>query len=250
MKNEKIYNKWTEFINDQKYKIYFMSDEELWKKRLEDVKLYIDTNNKRPPNIDKNKQIKKLGDWLSKQLQHYKKNLMSNKQIYNKWTEFINDQKYKIYFMSDEELWEKRLEHVKLYIDSNNKRPSSTNKNKQIKKLGDWLSNQLQNYKKNLMSNEQIYKKWTEFINDQKYKIYFMSDEELWEKRLKDVKLYIDSNNKRPPKSDKNEQIKKLGDWLSNQLQNYKKKDRIMLNNEIYKKWTEFINDPIYKNYF
>jgi hypothetical protein len=38
--------------------------------------------------------------------------------------------------------------------------------------------------------------------------------------------------------------------WLSHQQQNYKKKEHIMKNNEIYNKWTEFLNDNNYKKYF
>ena len=39
---------------------------------------------------------------------------------------------------------------------------------------------QLKNYKKKkeIMSNEEIYNKWTEFINDKKYISYFQSNEE------------------------------------------------------------------------
>ena len=106
---------------------------------------------------------------------------MSNEEIYNKWTEFITDNKYKIYYESNEDYWIKTLNQVKKYIDENNKKPSSTDKNVWIRKLSNWIRHQQQNYqnKKYIMSNEEIYNKWTTFINDNKYKIYFQSNKKI-----------------------------------------------------------------------
>ena len=52
--------------------------------------------------IDKDKQIKQLGQWISTQQQNYKKkaNIMTNEEIYNNWTNLLNDDKYKQYFTS------------------------------------------------------------------------------------------------------------------------------------------------------
>ena len=98
---------------------------------------------------------------------------MVNELIYNKWTEFINDDNYKKYFLSNEDVWILNLVNVKKYIDENGKRPSDSDKNKDIKQLGQWISNQITNYKsrKHIMKNDLIYNKWLEFMN--KYKCYF-----------------------------------------------------------------------------
>jgi hypothetical protein len=110
-----------------------------------------------------------LGAWIQTQLHNYKnkKYIMSNKNIYNKWTEFINDEKYKIYFLDNETEWINKLELVKKYIDENNKKPSKNDENKE---LSYWISHQVANYKKKtqIMSNEKIYNKWKEFINNYK----------------------------------------------------------------------------------
>ena len=76
----------------------------------------------------------------------------------------------------------------------NNKRPSSTNKNSNIRSYGQWISDQQDNYKNNkhIMSNPDIRKLWEEFINDPKYSKYFISNEEKWKLRLEKVKKYID----------------------------------------------------------
>jgi len=254
MTNEKIYNEWTEFINDSNYKIYFISNEDNWIETLNQIKLYIDTNKKRPSEKDKNVEIKQLGSWISRQLQNYKNKeyIMTNEKIYNEWTSFINDSNYKIYIQSNEDNWIETLNQIKLYIDTNNKRPSEKDKNVEIKQLGSWITNQLQNYKnkEHIMKDEKIYNEWTSFINDSNYKIYIQSNEDNWIETLNQVKLYINTNKKRPSEKDKNVEIKQLGRWIGTQLQNYKNKKHIMKNEKIYNEWTSFINDPIYKIYF
>ena len=64
---------------------------------------------------------------------------------------------------------------LKKYIVENKKRPSRTDKDKEIKILGVWLCKQLYNYKKQeqIMSNETIRHLWEDFINDDKYNEYF-----------------------------------------------------------------------------
>jgi len=254
MANEEIYNLWTEFINDPNYTVYFQSNEYNWKIILNEVKIYIDSNNKRPSTIDKNIKIKQLGSWLSTQQTNYKKkeHIMANEEIYNLWTEFINDPNYTVYFQSNEDNWKNVLNEVKTYIDTNNKRPAQTDKDIKIKQIANWICYQQTNYKKKteIMANEEIYNIWTEFINDPNYTVYFQSNEDNWKNILNEVKIYIDTNNIRPSQTDKDIKIKQLAKWIGHQQTNYKKKEQIMSNEEIYNLWTEFINDPNYTVYF
>jgi antitoxin component HigA of HigAB toxin-antitoxin module len=175
---------------------------------------------------------------------------MQNEIIRGKWEDFIS--KYKIYFLANEEEWLNTLESVKNYIDNNNKRPSTTSKDTYIKKIGLWISTQNNNYSqnKNIMLKNIIREKWLEFINDIKYKIYFLSNEEEWLNTLESVKKYIDNNNKRPSQHDKDINIKILGSWIGTQQKNYSKKEYIMKNDIIRGKWKEFINNTKYRKHF
>ena len=71
MKNENIRTLWKKFII--KYQEYFLDNETQWKNSLNKVKEYINENKKKPPEKDKNKEIKTLGKWISKQHTNYKK---------------------------------------------------------------------------------------------------------------------------------------------------------------------------------
>jgi len=71
---------------------------------------------------------------------------------------------------NNNEIWLNNLKLVEKYIIENNKIPLNTDKNKEIKQLGMWLSTQKQNYKNNeyIMKDENIRKQWETFID--KYK--------------------------------------------------------------------------------
>jgi superfamily II DNA or RNA helicase len=251
-----IRNKWITFINDSKYKKYFLSNEDDWNNTLELVKKYIDDNNKRPSNKDKdkNKIIQSYGTWIGTQQDNYKNKtfIMKNEEIYNKWYEFITDSKYKKYFISNEDEWISKLNIIKKYINDNNKKPSPSDKIKEIRSYNEWLNRQQINYLNNicLLKNIEIKNKWIEFINDSKYKKYFISDEDNWKNTLEIIKKYIDDNHKRPSHYDKNKQIQSYGHWISNQNTNYKDNLTIMKNEEIKTKWELFINDDKYKKFF
>jgi len=186
----------------------------------------MDENNKRPSSIDKDDKIKKSAEWLGTQSKNYnkKENIMKTEEKYNKWTEFITSEKYKKYFMSNEEKWFYNLNNIKKYIDTNNKRPIKENKDIEIKQLGQWISTQQDSYKKKdqIMKTDYIYDEWTVFINSEKYKKYFMSNEDAWNESLNDLKKYINENDKLPSSTDKDKQIKILNSWIANQKINYK----------------------------
>jgi superfamily II DNA or RNA helicase len=213
MKNLEIRVLWEKFI--EKYSEYFISNEEQWKKNLENVCKYIYENNKLPSTIDKNDSIKKLGYWVSTQKKNYEKKqfIMKNLEICKLWEEF--QEKYSEYFISNEEQWKNNLKKISKYIDLNNKLPSRIDKNDFIKKLSIWLSTQKENYakKEQIMKKSEICELWEKFI--EKYFEYFISNEEKWKNNLKEICDYIDKNKNLPSQIDKNDSIKKLGYWVS-----------------------------------
>ena len=227
-------------------------DELLWNYNLKKVKKYINKNNSKPSRKSKDITIKKLGKWFFNQNIYYKnkKNkIMNNEHIRIKWENFINE-----YFLTSDEIWNNNLNKVKLYIKNYNCKPSRYNKDKDIKKLGLWIINQQKKYKNNiidsflhtdLQKNNNI-NKWEQFINE--YSDYFLNNDELWNNNLEKVKNYIKENKCRPSNSNKDNNIKSLGIWMSNQHIHYKNNKFIMKNNNIKIKGEEFINE--YKEYF
>ena len=145
-------------------------------------------------------------------------------------------------------IWITKLDLVKKYIDENKNRPSAKDKNKDIKTYGQWIGNQITHYqnKQKIMTDETIRKLWEDFINDDKYKNYFLTNEEEWKLNLEWVKKYINENKKRPTRKNNDEKI--YGTWITLQVKNYKNKQQIMTASNIRKLWEDFINE--YKIYF
>jgi len=248
MKENSMRLEWEKFILD--YKQYFVSNEEEWFSTLEKVKKYINENGKRPSCKDTNNEINSLGSWINVQQQNYniKVQIMKEDNVRSEWEKFILD--YKQYFMSNEEEWLLTLGKVKKYIDDNKKRPLNNNDSNEIKTLGRWIDVQQRNYNKQLqiMKKDKIKLEWDKFISE--YKYYFVSKDEQWLLTMEKVKKYIDDNKKRPSYSNKNNEIKSLGSWISVQLQNYDKKVQIMKEDNIRKEWTNFTTSEKYKTYF
>ena len=252
MEDIEIYDLWTVFINE--YSEYFISAKDIWIKNLEEIKKYIDDNKKKPSKLDNEKYIISLYYWLSNNNHSYinKIDIMEkDTEIYNLYRDFINDPKYKEYFISDEEKWIKNLEEVKKFINENKRKPTETDKNCEVSKLALWLSKQQYKNKEGNITDIKINGKWNEFINDPSYKEYLLTENEKWYNNLNNVKEYINHNNNKPSWSNPNKNISTLGRWINSQTKNYKNKIHIMKNDEvIYNTWADFINDPKYKLYF
>ena len=127
-------------------------------------------------------------------------------------------------FMTNEEEWRMSLRLVETYIRKNGKRPHQKDKNEEIKHIGQWLSTQQKNYtdKNQIMKDDIIRAEYESFRA--KFPQLFMTYEEFWRLKLRLVETYIRKNGKRPSERDKNEEIKQLGQWLSNQQSRYNKK--------------------------
>ena len=146
------------------------------------------------------------------------------------------------------ESWEHRLDKVKKYIDNYHKKPVQHHSNIEIKMMGQWLSQQQNNYKRKieLMRNQEICDNWAIFI--QTYSKYFKQTDKLWEETLGKCMDYINKNKKRPSMHNHNTEIRKMGQWLSQQQNKYKRKIEIMKNPKIYNSFSEFLSE--YSEYF
>lgn len=257
MKDEYIYNFWTEFIEKYKQYFNFKSNEEIWCDTFNKLKEFIDNNNKKPSLLKSDEDQWKLKKWISHQEEHYEKrdqNYKDESRIYNEWKQFIESEKYGKYFIKNTNVddWINKLNNVKRYIDENKKRPNEKSKNAVESANGKWLSDAIYNCRndKYLFKNDDVKRIFKEFINE--YKEYIKSDidnpNEEWKKVLNDVKKFIETNKKRPSESSTGYEEKKLAKWVSRSIQNFKNKDDNMKNKEICLIWEQFIKD--YPEYF
>jgi hypothetical protein len=215
---------------------------------LEKIKKYIDENNKKPSTIDKNKEIKQMANWIGTQQKNYDKEqfIMKNKEIRKRWEQFV--EKYNEYFKSNEEIWNEKLEKVIQYINENHKKPSTIDKNKEIKQMANWIGTQQKNYDKEqqIMENKEIRKRWEQFVEE--YNGYFKSNEE-WNEMLKNINIYIEKNNKIPNRKNNDKKVKQMQYWIDHQNRNFSKREDIMKYDEKRMEWKNFItkNSKIFR---
>jgi len=239
MSNETLRNKWEEFAIE--YKDYFVKNDENWVNILNEVKEYININKKRP--IESTLNGKKLSTWIIRQNNNYKDNkfAMSDNSLRILWEEFKEE--YKDYLLTSNEIWLRTLEEVKIYIDNNEKKPTESNKDKEIRRLGYWIVHQRTNYgaKKYIMSNPEFRTIWDKFILD--YRDYFFSIEESWINTLGKVEQHMIMYEKKPSQKDLDPQIKKLGKWICVQKDYYKNFKYAMNNSSLRTTWEEFVTE-------
>jgi ribosomal RNA-processing protein 8 len=146
---------------------------EKWNNLLEELKIFIIDNKRRPSGSSINNTEKTLGSWVCNQLTIYKNKsqIMNDKNVYDLFTKFLEE--YSVYFKSKDMKWFENLLNLKSFIKTNKKRPSEDSKIKYERTLGKWLSHQLQNYKNKTegMKDTEKYKLWSQFLEE--YKEYF-----------------------------------------------------------------------------
>ena len=237
--NHQRCKKWEIFI--QEYKEYFKTLDENWDDTLNELKIFLDKE-KRKPNKRKEKE-KILDNWLSRQKKNYKNNnFKDNPKRCKQWEEFL--EKYKEYSSSIDEIWNDNLNELKLFLDKEKRIPNIINESE--KYLNKWISHQLQNYKakiKTFKNNPCHCAQWEKFIEE--YKDYFKSSEENWNDNLNKLKIFLDKEKRIPTQHKKIEQT--LGSWLCGQKRNYKK-DKFKDNPERRNQWEKFLEE--YKQYF
>jgi superfamily II DNA or RNA helicase len=243
MKNDIIRNIWNEFINNDNYKKYFITKKNIWYDKFDKLKKHLNEYHIKPT---KNSN-KLLYTWLKNQIHSYKAQIgrMKDTEIFDLWSEFINNDNYKKYFITPNDAWKIKLNELKNYLDSKHIRPRSNGDNKI---LCTWTTKQICNYKtqKEIMSDTSIYDIWTAFINNDNYKKYFLTYKQIWFNKFNDLKNYLNKHTKRPNMKEH----KLLCKWIQHQFENYKKETQIMKDTEIYDIWTEFIHNDSYKKYF
>ena len=267
MKNEDIWEKWTETLADPRYNKYLIIDQvQNWVNYHTKMCEFIDMSGKMPSEEAKNHEEKRLARWIGAQKKKYNpmgaefsKEGMKNEDIWTKWTDTIADPKYNKHLVIDREQdWINNLANVCTFIDNNGKAPSEIARDLEVQKLGRWIGAQKKKYNpmgaefsKEGMKNEDIWTKWTEILAVSKYGSVLADFIEMWKNHHRHMCAFIEKNGKSPSSYSKDVEIRTLGLWVSTQKQRYNASgphhsDRIMKKSEIWQIWTDTLADDKY----
>jgi len=244
-KNNELYELKEEIIMDSLGNIK-ECDFETFKRKIDEIEIYMKENGKRPNRRDNNIKIKIMGYFLDRCFKYYKKKLfrMNNNDIYNYFKNFV--EKNDRYFLDKKEIWFNSFELLKNYIKNNNKLPSKNND----KKLSIWFHNNKHNYNMmtEIMKDEKIRDIFGKFLLENKKYIKTIYDFDKWNSTIEQIKNYIDNNKMLPSSKSKDINIKYLGGFLVDTKKNYKKDIKIMKLKNTRLIFEKFLED--YKQYF
>jgi superfamily II DNA or RNA helicase len=233
MKNKEIFTKWQEFMSE--YPSIFLSNDIKWYNMLKKIEFYILEHKSLPSQKSKILDIKKMGRWITQQKLNYRKekDIMKIPEIRKVWEDFKKT--HSNIFLTNIESWYVKLNNLEKWILENKKLPSSRNQD------GKFMHQTNQNYKnkKDIMKNQEIRTVWENF--KKKHTRYFISKEEKWVNRLKQVNDYLLEFKRLPNDKHEDKEIKKLSIWIDEQKKRYRQGIHIMKNPEIKAKWEEFI---------
>ena len=149
--HENIVNLWDEFNNE--YSKYLLQGKEQWYSRLNDLRIFLDENKdkkqKTPSSHSKDSNIRSLASFIATQKKNYenKTQIMKETDIYDTWSNFLEE--YKDSLMTEDEVWLKTLNELKIFLIQKNKRPNKHSIDLNEKKLGEWITKQIANYNNN-----------------------------------------------------------------------------------------------------
>jgi hypothetical protein len=232
-----------------------------WEEKFEKIKEYIKNNGKIPSrnNNNNDKSINLLGIFWNNQNYAYKNKIkmMQHQKYYDIWTGFLDE--HKDYILDNDERWILSLNKVKEFMTQHNNSPSRYSKNKDENTLGQWVASQKENFKNKVKmfsfkivdenpvdNHHDIVQLWKDFNIE--FKNYLLTNEETWYSRFNELKTYIDKNHKKPSPTSTDKNIKSLGLFIGTQNKNYEAKTQIMMDENIYNLWTQFLNE--YGEYF
>jgi superfamily II DNA or RNA helicase len=284
MKNIEIWQIWTDTL--QKYNKYLVIDYvQNWKDNHKKMCEFIDKNGKRPQcsraKVDPHE--KKLGCWVSNQKTNhdlrgseYSKYMMKITEIWQIWTETIEDFRYNKHLIVDDvQVWKENHQQMCEFIDENGRAPSQKAKAnyENEKKLARWIGTQKRTYDENgpefsrciMKTNPEIWTVWTKTLADPKYngfikrKFHIVKSSEdpvqHWNITLSRVCEFIDTNKKTPSHSSADENEKILARWIGTQKRTYDENGPefsiciMKTNPEIWKIWNDTLNHTKYKEH-
>ena len=269
MKNPEIWKIWTETISDQKYSNILKrkraeDPEQVWKTKHKQMCEFIEKNETTPNPKSKDSTEKTLGCWVVSQKRNYDSNSsessnerMKNPEIWQIWTNTLADERYQTYLIIDlVQYWKNKHKLMCEYIDNENKAPSTTAKDPNIKTLGVWVSRQkLNNYdprgsefsKQIMKTNPEIWQIWADTLADEKYSEALADIEQTWKNNHTKMCKFIADSGSCPSTIAKEYNEKKIGKWVGTQKGSYDprgpelSKHRMNTNPEIWQIWTDTI---------
>ena len=203
--------------------------EERWElRRLHWVDMYRKLGNKPPSQKSEDPDEKRAGQWQGDMRKAYKKK--DNKRMTQERIDALNNHTEGWKWENDDPFEENRLHWVDMYRKLGNKSPSSTSRDPEEKRAGQWQGDMRKAYKKK--DNKRMTQERIDALNNHTEGWKWKNDDPFEENRLHWVDMYRKLGNKSPSSISRDPEEKRAGIWQSHMRQAYKKKDNKRMTQE------------------
>lgn len=212
-----------------------------WKNKLNQLKKWVDENQRRPTNKSKNKIEGKLANWYGSQQINYKKEVYSMVDAHKRqlWEKFTKE--YSEYFLTFDQIWYKQFAQTRDWININKKRPSMDSEDTEESKMGTWIAHQQSNYRTKLksMTDEKKVQIWEKFVENNSE--YFNTVDKIWKEMYEQTKKWLTENKRCPKQHGQDLQERKIYGWITSQRENYKCQIDSMKDENKRKLWEDLV---------
>jgi superfamily II DNA or RNA helicase len=191
LKYEKIYDRLGVLLNS----------DEIFMKRYNELKEWVEINNRIPSLSPRDKYEKKIGMWTNYLRARKKNNNLSEDRI-----KLLEKIKF-WYWDFEKELFIKRYNELKEWVEINKRLPNQSSNDFNENKLSEWCCSRRRNKRKNKLSEDKI--KLLEEIKG------WYWEKDLFMETYNKLKLWIDVNGKFPLTTEKNKIECSLGNWCT-----------------------------------
>ena len=193
-------------------KIKFTWDEKEaeWDSQYNYLKEFVKINNKWPTFREEYPKGNFLGNWYNTQRSSYQKNTLSSIRIEK--LEELNIVWGSIF----KNKWDEQYKHLENFIDKFNRLPNNNEEYPEGNKIGLWIGKNRSSYNKGTLKKERI------DLLEQLGMIWDMLSHQ-WDEQFNHLKKFILINSKFPEQREEYPKGNKIGNWMSNQREQYKR---------------------------
>ena len=174
-----------------------------WDENYEQLQAHLAAYQKYPNGYSQDAKVARLGDWISRQRQHYKTNHLSTAQILLLST--LPGWQWEMLLT-----WDEQYEHLKRFLQSNARYPNCLANDPEERKIAKWKQYQRIRYGKKGLAEAHVLLlealpgwQWQEVLK--------------WDAIYEQVRVYVSENQEYPSRDSQDAWAARLGHWVKYQ---------------------------------
>jgi len=227
LRNVDVHSEWTTLV--ERHATLLASPQELWRQSAAEAEAMMRLTGRRPNRRSSNPDEKRISQWIGTQLKNYaddpatSKYIMSDISIHAEWTALV--ERHAALLESPKELWRRSAAEAEAMMIRTGKRPNRRSSDPDEKRISMWIGNQLRTHaadpatSKLIMRDIEIHAEWAALFG--RHAALLEPPEDAWRRTAAEAEAMMRATGRRPSQKSSDENEKRIGVWINNQLQNH-----------------------------